>query len=172
MSELQILHAIQTLHNPLLDGIMVLVSSLGNMGMVWVAISLLLLFRKKTRECGVMMLFSMLLCLILGNGVLKNAIGRSRPCWIDSSVRLLIDMPKDYSFPSGHTMHGFTAALMIWFYNRRVGAAALILAGLIAFSRLYLFVHYPTDILAGFCIGTAMAMLLYRGRLLWCSRGV
>ena len=170
MSELELLHLIQNIHMPFLDEFMVFVSALGNHGMVWIAIAVVFLFGKKTRRCGLLMLISMLICLALGNGFLKNAIGRARPCWVDDTVQMLIAVPQDYSFPSGHTMHGFTAAVMIWLHNKKVGAAALVLAGVIAFSRLYLFVHYPTDVLAGFCIGTAVAMLVYKGERILRSR--
>lgn len=162
MSELEFLHLIQNIHTPFLDGFMVLVSTLGNTGMVWIATAAVLLISKRTRRCGVLMLVSMLICFIFGNIFLKNAVGRARPCWIDQSVPMLIAIPGDYSFPSGHTMHSFAAAFILWFHNRRAGTAALFLAGLIAFSRMYLFVHYPTDILAGFCIGTAVAMIVYK----------
>lgn len=161
MSELEFLHMLQNLHTPFLDGLMILLSALGNGGIVWIAIAALLLWKKKTRLCGMMMLGSMLLCFLVGNIALKNIICRPRPCWIDSTVQMLIDIPSDYSFPSGHTMHGFAAALTIWLYHRRAGIAGLCLAAAIAFSRMYLFVHYPTDILAGFCIGTASAMAVF-----------
>ncbi|MBO5293184.1 MAG: phosphatase PAP2 family protein [Lachnospiraceae bacterium] len=162
MSELEILHAIQNLHTVFLDHLMTLVSALGDHGILWVAIALLLLFSKKTRRCGILMAVSMLICLILGNGILKNTIYRARPCWVDDTVQMLVNIPTDYSFPSGHTMHGFAAATVIWLHDRRAGAAALVLAAVIAFSRLYLFVHYPTDVLAGFCIGTLTAILVVR----------
>lgn len=163
MSELELLHLIQNIHTPFFDGLMVLITTLGNAGMVWLVTAAALLFTKKTRRCGLLMLVSMFLCLIVGNVFLKNAVGRARPCWIDNTVPLLIAAPSDYSFPSGHAMHSFTAAFMLWFHNRKVGSAALFLAGLIAFSRLYLFVHYPTDVLAGFCIGTLVATAVYKG---------
>lgn len=161
--ELELLHVIQNLHTPFLDSVMVFLSKLGDHGMVWVAIAVLLLAGRKTRSCGIRMLVSMLVCLLVGNVFLKNWICRARPCWVDQSVKMLVDIPRDYSFPSGHTMHGFAAAVVLWFYDRKMGWIALALAAAIAFSRLYLFVHYPTDVLAGFCIGTITAMLVVWG---------
>ena len=162
MTELDILHSIQNMHTPLFDAVMPFISSLGNVGLIWIVISIVLLFGRRTRQCGVMILISMFLCLLFGNGFLKNAICRERPCWIDSTVKLLIAVPKDYSFPSGHTMHGFAAATIIYLHHKRAGMLALVLAALIAFSRIYLFVHYQTDILGGLCIGVLMSLFVYK----------
>ena len=106
---------------------------------------------------GLSVLVSIVIGAVIGNLILKNLIARERPCWIDSQVVLLIENPKDFSFPSGHTMVSFEGAVSILMKNRRWGIAALALACLIAFSRLYLFVHFPTDILFGAALGTAIA---------------
>lgn len=161
--EFEILYAINNLHNPILDKIMIAITSLGNAGLVWIGIAIFLLFIKKTRKCGFLMLISMLLGLILGNGLLKNLIARDRPCWIDTNMPLLIPNPHDYSFPSGHTLASFEAAIMIFLHNKKWGAISLVAAILIAFSRLYLFVHFPTDILGGMLLGTAISMAVYYG---------
>ena len=161
--EFEILYAINNLHNPILDKIMIAITSLGNAGLVWIGIAIFLLFIKRTRKCGFLMLISMLLGLILGNGILKNLIARDRPCWIDTNMPLLIPNPHDYSFPSGHTLASFEAAIMIFLHNKKWGAISLAAAVLIAFSRLYLFVHFPTDILGGMILGTAISMAVYYG---------
>ena len=93
------------------------------------------------------------------NLVLKPLAARPRPCWIDEQVKLLVAAPKDYSFPSGHSAASFAAAVSIFVMHKKEGAAALILACLIAFSRLYLFVHFPTDVLAGIAVGFICAFL-------------
>lgn len=160
--ELEILHMIQELHNPVLDQIMIAITLFGNGGIGWIILGILLLFFKRTRKCGITMLLSMGICLIIGNIALKNLVGRLRPCQIDAGVRMLISTPGGYSFPSGHTLHAFTAATTIFLYNKRIGIAALVFALLIAFSRLYLFVRYPTDVLGGLIIGTVVAVLAYR----------
>ena len=90
-------------------------------------------------------------------------MARERPCWIDPAVQLLIENPGDFSFPSGHTMASFEAAVSILLYNRRWGAAALVLAALIAFSRLYLFVHFPSDVLTGLVLGVVIALAVHKG---------
>ena len=161
--EFEILYAINNLHNPILDKIMIAVTSLGNAGLIWIGIAVFLLFIKKTRKCGILMLISMALGLILGNGVLKNLIARDRPCWIDTNIPLLIPNPHDFSFPSGHTLASFEAAVMIFLHNKKWGSISFILAALIAFSRMYLFVHFPTDILGAMILGTLISLAVYYG---------
>ncbi len=151
------LYALQRIHNPVLDKIMVFLSLVGEAGIVWIALAIVFLIMKKTRRCGAQMAAAMLFTFIIGNLILKNAIGRDRPCWIDPTVVLIVKNPTDFSFPSGHSMNGFTAAVTILFYNRRWGIAAVVLAALIAFSRLYNFVHFPTDVFAGIVIGMLVA---------------
>ena len=161
--EFEILYAINNLHNPILDKIMIAVTSLGNAGLMWIGIAVFLLFIKKTRKCGILMLISLISGLILGNGLLKNLIGRDRPCWIDPNIPLLIPNPHDYSFPSGHTLASFEAAVMIFLHNKKWGTISLVFAVLIAFSRMYLFVHFPTDILGGIILGTVISLGVYYG---------
>lgn len=91
--------------------------------------------------------------------MLKPLVARERPCWINESVHLLVAMPKDYSFPSGHTQASFASATAIFHVNKKAGVCAFILAVLIAFSRLYLYVHFPTDVLAGIGIGVICGLL-------------
>ena len=100
------------------------------------------------------MLAALILDLILCNGILKNLFHRVRPYDIRTSIELLVKRPLDYSFPSGHTAVSFAAASAAWFMKKRkTGVAFGAVACLIAFSRLYLYVHYPTDVLAGAVIG-------------------
>lgn len=159
--EMEILHVIQSIHTDLLDTIMILLSTLGNSGLIWIAIAVVLLIPKRTRYCGITMLAAMAFSFLLGNLCLKNIIQRKRPCAVDTSVRLLIPFPSEYSFPSGHTLNGFTAATVIFLYFKKPGVFALLLAAAIAFSRMYLFVHYPTDILGGMVLGFVDAVMVY-----------
>ena len=99
---------------------------------------------------------------LIGNVVLKNLIRRARPCWFYPERELLIPSPKDFSFPSGHTLSSFIAAFTLFRRDRKAGAAALILASCIAFSRLYLYVHFPSDIIGGVLLGYAVAGLTGR----------
>ncbi len=159
--ELDFLYLLQNLHNDVLDTIMVFITSMGDGGVVWWSVAIVLLFFKRTRPCGITMMAGMALSFLLGNLFLKNLIARPRPCAVDPTVELLIPYPKEFSFPSGHTLHSFTAATVIFLYFKKAGIAALLLAAAIAFSRMYLFVHYPTDILGGMLLGILDAMIVY-----------
>jgi len=162
--ETAFLQYLQSLHNPLLDKIMVLITHLGDSGLIWIITALVLLCIKKYRKDGLVMGLALVFGLILGNLILKNVIQRPRPCWVDPSVLLLIANPTDYSFPSGHTQAAVAAAVVLWHADRQWGIAAAILAVGIAFSRMYLYVHYPTDILGGIVSGALCA-----GAALWCG---
>lgn len=158
--ELQILHIIQGWHQPWLDAVMIFFSTLGNEGFIWIAIGVVMLIIPRTRKCGLSVLLAMAVTFLLGNMFLKNLIARPRPCAVDTSVALLIPYPSEYSFPSGHTSNGFAAAVSIFMCHRKPGVVALVVAGIIAFSRMYLFVHYPTDILGGIVLGIFDAWLV------------
>lgn len=159
--EFSILYQLQEIHSPLLDGLMVALTFLGDKGWSWIVLGGALACHKRTRAWGMAVLLSLAAGFLVGNCLLKVLVGRSRPCWIDSEVRLLVAVPRDFSFPSGHTMAGFEAAVSIFLYDRRWGLAAGILAALIGFSRLYLFVHFPSDVLAGALIGTLIALAVH-----------
>ncbi|MPW25764.1 phosphatase PAP2 family protein [Alkalibaculum sp. M08DMB] len=146
-------------HFPILDQIMIFASYIGNNGAIWVIITLLLMSIKKYRHIGIMIFCSLLLCIIIGNITLKPLIARIRPFNVFPQVILLISSPTDFSFPSGHTMTSFASATVLYLTNKKWGVAALILATLIAFSRVYLFVHYPSDIVGGVIIGVLIALL-------------
>ena len=145
-----------------LDIVMPAVSGIGNSGTVWILIALIFIAAKKHRITGIAMLTAMLMGLLIGNLTLKPLISRIRPCDINTAVELLIPRPKDYSFPSGHTLSSFAAATVIFLGDRRLGVIAVILAAVIAFSRLYLYVHYPSDILGGIVIGVALGILAHK----------
>lgn len=159
--DFKILYFIDKLHNPILDKIMIFLTNLGDAGIFWIVLAVILLISKKTRKCGICMLISMGIGLIIGNGILKNVIARNRPCWIDTQIHLLIPNPKDFSFPSGHTLASFEAAITIFLFNKKYGVLAILLALSIAFSRMYLFVHFPTDILGGAILGSSISIFVF-----------
>ena len=161
--EFDFLYALQGIHGPVLDQLMVFVSTLGNAGIFWIILSLIFCIPKKTRKTGLQMVVTMAIAFIIANLILKNLVARDRPCWIDKSVSLLIPDPKDFSFPSGHSVNGFAASVALLLNDKRFGIPAVILAAVIAFSRMYLFVHFPTDVFTGIVIGTACAILVHRG---------
>lgn len=135
----------------LFDLLMPKLTLLGSGGAVWLLAAGGLLCTKKYRRQGVILLAGLAVGVLVGNMCLKTLIARSRPCWLDDSVFMLISVPTDYSFPSGHTLASAIGATVLTKTNRRFGWAAIPLAAIIAFSRLYLFVHFPSDILAGGC---------------------
>lgn len=137
------------------------ITTLGNAGAVWIAISLLLLVPKKTRRISCMGL----LALLFNNMLLKHLIARSRPYDCIRGLIPLITPPTDYSFPSGHTAASFAVGVLLFRkLPKRYGIPALVLAALIGFSRLYLGVHYPSDVLAGALLGTGIS---YAAEVFW-----
>ena len=134
-----ILHWIQNnISCPFLDAVVPKLTMLGNAGIIWILAGVLLLCTKKYRRQGALVLMGLLVGLLVGNVALKHLVARSRPCWLDPSVQLLIATPTDYSFPSGHTLSSTIAATILTKTDRRFGYAAISLAVLIALSRLYL----------------------------------
>lgn len=108
--------------------------------------------------------------VLVGNVCLKNLIARPRSCWLDSSVRLLIADPTDYSFPSGHTLSSVIGATILTKTDRRFGYAAIPLAALIAFSRLYRYIHFPSDVLAAAVLGVMIGELAFYTDRRWTER--
>lgn len=146
-----------------LSPVVIFITELGNGGRIWILLSLLLLVFKKTRKAGILGLAALLGSLVLNNWILKNIVGRTRPYEVVEGLRILIPKPGEFSFPSGHTASSFACA---WIFFRELpkkyGIPALVLASLIGASRLYIGVHYPTDVLAGVVSGIAIACLVER----------
>lgn len=142
-----------------LDFIMPMITKLGDNGIIWIVLTLILLVFKRHRKWGIAMALSLFLCFIVGNLTLKPLIARIRPYEVITGIELLISKPHDFSFPSGHTMTSFAGAWVVFCANKKWGIAALVLASLIAFSRMYLFVHYPTDIIVGMVMGILFAII-------------
>lgn len=160
--DLSILYFIQEhLSNPFFDFFMPLVSFMGDKGLIWIIAGVALMSYNKTRRGGVMVIIAIALVFLIGELGIKNVVGRLRPFHVDESIQLLIDAPLSFSFPSGHTGSSFAASTVLMRYNKKMGIPALCLAACIAFSRMYLFVHYPTDILAGMVLGVAGGLTVY-----------
>ena len=142
------------------------VTSLGNAGIVWLALSAALLCQKRTRDAGQAALLSMGLCFLLCNVILKNLVARTRPYDAIPELSTLIPHPTDYSFPSGHTTASFACALVLFgMLPKKYGVPILCLAVLIALSRLYVGVHYPSDVLGGMLIAVGVStFVLYLWR--------
>ena len=186
--ELKVLDSISAIKSPLLDRLMIFFSSLSDHGELWITIGILsaiyflICERRSTsprpflqienterylrkvprahhENVGLIILIALIFSFLITNLTLKPLVSRIRPYEVKDQVKLLVGQLKDFSFPSGHTSASFAAATAIWLSNRKWGIAALILASIIAFSRLYLYVHFPTDILGGAVIGAVSALL-------------
>ncbi len=144
-----------------MDFLMPKITFLGNGGMIWIIIGVLLLISKKHRKIGFLVLIGLLMGLIIGNGIVKNLVARPRPCWLNPDFPLLISVPKDYSFPSGHTQASVIAATIITLYRKEWGWIVIPLSVAIAFSRLYLYVHFPSDVIAGAVLGILIGLGTY-----------
>lgn len=171
--EFTILDFIQSLRTPVGDKIFSLITHLGDAGLLWIVLVLLLLIKPKTRKIALVAAIALLLDVILCNGIIKPIVARTRPCDINTAVELLIKHPSDYSFPSGHSAASFSftfamlfAAIKKTFFRKeerliakKIFICSLITSVVIAFSRLYLYVHFPTDVLAGIVLGLLLGFV-------------
>ena len=157
--DFDILYAIQNIRTNFLDKVFVTITSIpGNYGQMWIVLGIILLIFKKTRKCGTTIVLSYLMVYGLGQYVLKDLIARPRPCHIDQTIELLISRPSSYSCPSTHSGWAFAASISVFLYNKKAGIPLIIFALLVAFSRLYLFVHFPSDVLLGIALGITFAV--------------
>lgn len=140
----------------LLDTVMPFVSALCNHGEVWIALTVILLMTRRSRQTGVVLALALILDGLCCNVILKPLIARVRPCDVNTAVKLLVFRPTDWSFPSGHTAASFAAVGALRAEKCRLWKPAFGLAVLIAFSRLYLYLHWPSDVLAGAALGAAL----------------
>jgi len=152
----------QSIHNPITDLPMIIITHLGDDGIFWIILALILLIFKKTRKAGIMVATALIFCLVFNNLILKSIFSRERPFIVLDSIKLIIDPPSGYSFPSGHTVSSIASATTI-FWNfknscRWAAVGAVVLAVLIAFSRMYLCVHFFTDVIAGAIFGVVLGI--------------
>lgn len=157
--EFAFLDWLQQFRNPVLDALAVFFNYAGEHGEIWIAFTLILLLCRRTRKAGLAMAIALISYLIAGDFILKPLFARPRPCDVNTAVTILVKRPHGHSLPSGHTASAFAAAFALWLQNRKLGVPALVLAAFIAFTRLYLYVHFPTDILGGVVLGLALGAL-------------
>ena len=163
--DLPILDWIQAhLQSGFMDTVMPIITLFGEGGIFWIAWAVILLIIPKTRKIGLSMIIALLLGLLVCNITLKPLVARIRPYDLQEQdfgiyINLLIERQHDFSFPSGHTIGSFEACTVLMLSDKRLGIPATILAILIAFSRLYLYVHYPTDVIFSVFVGTGFAFL-------------
>ena len=147
-----------------LDVTMPIVTLFGDGGVFWIAVAVVLLLFAKYRKTGFSMGMALVLGLLVCNILLKPQVARIRPYNFQlqeygREITLLVKGLNDYSFPSGHTIASFEACTVLMLHDKRLGIPATVLAVLIAFSRLYLYVHYPTDVLVSLVLGILFGFL-------------
>ena len=147
------------INNSFLNCVMGVITHLGDGGFLWIVTAIVLLCFKKTRKCGAFVLLSLLLCAVIALCIMKPYFGRIRP-YINRGITPLIPAPSGSSFPSGHTSSSFAAAYAIYLSDKKMGVIAFVMAGLIAVSRMYFMVHYPTDIIGGIIVGMFSTFLV------------
>lgn len=149
------------IQNKYLDKAMPIITGMGNMGIIWFVIALALMLDKPYREIGNIVVLTLIISTIVGEGIVKHIVRRARPCNFYNNFNLLIEKPLSYSFPSGHTLSSFAVAEVLSKYWSQYKFIFIGIALLIALSRLYLYVHYPTDVIAGIVIGILCSKLVF-----------
>ena len=149
---------------PVLDTVMPIITMFGDGGIFWIAISVILMITKKYRKTGLSMAFALSMGLLVCNIILKPGVARIRPYdfqlqYFAKEIQLIAGGMHDFSFPSGHTIASFEACTALMLGNKKFGIPATVLAILVAFSRLYLYLHYPTDVIASVILGTLFGIL-------------
>lgn len=167
MSELAILDAMQAWHTPWLDPLVAAFTSTSDVGQLWIILGIVLLFFRRTRKAGVGVLVAVVLGAVVTNLTVKPLLMRPRPCDVNPAVAMIIPRPDGSSFPSGHTTAAFAAAAALWFARDPKAPAGLVVgvtvaAVLMGLSRMYCYVHYPTDVLAGAIVGTLAGLAAAR----------
>ena len=170
--DLAVFEAVSKIWNPVLDVIMKTITYMGEAGIIWILLAIVLFLTKKYRKAGVAIAVALIVMEILNNVVLKNAIARPRPCWEDNELLAslgwwfesyefpyVVGKPHSYSFPSGHTSSAFAASVAFLWYDRKYGIPTFIFAAIMGFTRLYVHVHYCTDIIGGVIVGVIYALI-------------
>ncbi len=168
--DLAVFEWIQSIHNSFLTAIMTTITTLGDDGIIFIVLGLVLLLTKKYRKAGLTVLVALLVMLVCNNLVLKELFARPRPFNLDPVTydwwhevyeypNFNIHQPSSFSFPSGHTSSAFAAAIAILWYNRKIGVPMTIFAAIMGFTRIYVEVHYCTDVIAGAVVGVIYALI-------------
>lgn len=149
---------LQSIRTKWLDRTMIMITRTGDGGTIWIILALYIYIFKKLHSQAIVMLCVLATVAVVANIGIKNLFTKDRPCDIDESVTLLIRRPLGSSTPSGHSASSFAAVVVLFFINPLWGAIAAVWASLIAFSRIYLYVHYPSDVLFGIITGVVIAL--------------
>ncbi len=167
--DLSVFEWVQTIQGGFLDKLLVLITTLGEKGIIFILIGLVLLCTKKYRKAGVAILAAMLVMGIGNNLILKTIFARPRPfnldpveyAWWHEIYKFpeLVSRPTSFSFPSGHTSSAFAAAIALLWYDKKFGIPLTLFAAVMGFSRIYVEVHYCTDVLFGVLVGVIYAII-------------
>lgn len=159
--DISILNLIQNLKSPLMDKIMTTITAFGNMGIFWIILIIIFLTTKEYKKMAKFMIVCMLVNVVIVNLIIKPAVGRQRPFEIVEGIKLLVLKPQDPSFPSGHSAISFCMLTTILFFSKSktINIMASLLAILISFSRLYLYVHFPSDVFCGIIFGILSSLI-------------
>lgn len=149
----------ENVHSAFLTMFFRIVTLLGEGGIFWIAVAVILLFFKKTRRSVICIGASLLIGVIVGNGIIKNVVARPRPYDAIAGIESVVSHLSDYSFPSGHSLCCFEAATALAMNRTKWAIPAYVGAVLVAVSRLFLFVHYPTDVICGALLGVLFGVL-------------
>lgn len=149
-----------------LNKVVKFITALGDTAIIWIALAVFMLFFKNTRRASIVMLISLAIGYIINDFVLKNIFERVRPFDENNEFKVFLEnigmeLPSGFSFPSGHTFSSFNCAVVLMCFNKKFGYFTLPLASIIAMSRIYLCVHYPTDVLVGAILGIVTALIVY-----------
>ena len=158
MWELSVLEWFDSIHGSVLDPLMVGITYSATSGLIWFVLGFLMTCSRRWRRCGVSVIVAVILAYIVVDVILKPLVCRERPFDV-ADFDLLVAAPDTWSFPSGHTASAFAGATAILIHNRRWGAVAMAYASLVGLSRVYLCVHWPTDVIVGALVGIALALL-------------
>ena len=154
-----ILWVSENLRNPILSAIFITITKTGDAGFIFIVVGVLLLCFSRTRKTGAIFLLALSLNFILNDLILKEIFERPRPFQSLEMLSALIPAPPGYSFPSGHTSSAFSCLVTLFFTEKKIAPFALIYAVLMGFSRVYVGVHYPSDVIVGAIVGVVCAYL-------------
>lgn len=144
----------------ILNEIMKFISSCGDFGMSWLIVILITNIYEPTRHMSIDMLIALISATLIGQITIKSIVRRKRPCHTYTQVPMLVSVPNDLSFPSGHTTSSFACSTVMFIFNPILGLIGYIYASLTAISRIYLFVHYPSDVICGMLLGISIGCVV------------
>lgn len=147
------------IHSSILDSIAGLINDHGDV-VIWYDVGFILCIPKKTRKLGILLIAAELITSLMLEGLIKIAVGRVRP-YKFINLESFVDLPTGYSFPSGHSMSSFVAATMFYIYNKKIGKVMYVVAAFFAFTRIYLFAHFLTDVVAGAVLGIGASIIIF-----------